>query len=1036
MPTFNFSVENKIVSHVGTNPHYVHGNTDYEVVVSFDEEWAGLVTFTARIRWVNHGLLEYRDIVFTGDSFNLPALYDMDYLEIGFFAGNKHTTTPAIIICDHSILDYDPTIDIPDPDVYAQILDLIQEGAVHGMSPYIGTNLHWYTWDDDQRAFVDTGITARGEVTIHAPYIGGNGNWYQFDASTETYIDTEVHAEGPQGTQGPKGDPGSPGVYTTYGSGLADVADGVDMMVSWSVLVPEPSTANPPTVGAIILFTQNSTVGKIVSVSAASRLVSVEYMSSYKGETGEQGIKGHPGIYTNSDIEMVEDLTLMDVAWSKLSPSPTVADPPIVGDPVFFISTSAIGIITAVRPTTASGPKFDVTYQSSLIGEDYILTDEDKQDIADIVKDDITIPTQLSELTDDSTHRVVTDAEKTAWDSKQGTIADLATIRSGAALGSTALQSVPSTYRLSSAQDAIDAGLSSRIDAIAAQSDVKDVVGTHAELLTYSTSSLTIGDVIKVLVDETKSDAECYWRFSSGNTWTFVGESADTYSKTSADALLDDKIDMAKERVYLEGTYSAQWMRGEGSLWGTDKTYGYHLEVPVVSGKTYYASGSRYSVNVPLGVIFDENDTVLGTFGPGNSAYEAVNDISFTTPAGSAKVVVNARRNSGGKNHPSVYSIDNAEQTGNSIDAGLKGKQSKVITWRSVGTSVMNKFIGTNVSSYKIAVQDRSGWNYVWVPYDRTKRYRVTGTSTENGSPALLVCADADGNPVSKMFDGNGPIIRKEYTIPPDTEYLYVNASSYATSNFRAKIEVAEERDITSFEAGKIGVFFGDSITSGNGVQIQPTVTPYLDYPTVVGELLNCTTYNGGIGGAGWRGSRGIDAKNVINCVVSGNFSTVIQSIQDLGLDEEQILQYNKIAALDFNSVDFVCFAYGTNDWTGGAAAENVKAAMAYCFETLLTAYPKLKIYVLTPIYRYKLGTDESYDSDTYTRSDSGLKLYDICEAIIEASRAAHVPCKDMYYESGFSQHNRAAYFKDGTHLNADGYAVFAEKVAKFIDSN
>ena len=39
---------------------------------------------------------------------------------------------------------------------------------------------------------------------------------------------------------------------------------------------------------------------------------------------------------------------------------------------------------------------------------------------------------------------------------KQGTISDLATIRSGAAKGATALQSVPSTYRTAAAQDTID----------------------------------------------------------------------------------------------------------------------------------------------------------------------------------------------------------------------------------------------------------------------------------------------------------------------------------------------------------------------------------------------------------------------------------------------------------------------------------------------------------------------------------------------------------------------------------------------------
>lgn len=58
----------------------------------------------------------------------------------------------------------------------------------------------------------------------------------------------------------------------------------------------------------------------------------------------------------------------------------------------------------------------------------------------DELLEDIDVPTALSELTDDSTHRLVTDAQKTEWSGKQDTISDLTAIRSGAALGATAVQ--------------------------------------------------------------------------------------------------------------------------------------------------------------------------------------------------------------------------------------------------------------------------------------------------------------------------------------------------------------------------------------------------------------------------------------------------------------------------------------------------------------------------------------------------------------------------------------------------------------------
>ncbi len=51
---------------------------------------------------------------------------------------------------------------------------------------------------------------------------------------------------------------------------------------------------------------------------------------------------------------------------------------------------------------------------------------------------DITVPTQLSELSDDATHRLVTDTEKSTWNGKQDAINDLTTIRNNASSGATA----------------------------------------------------------------------------------------------------------------------------------------------------------------------------------------------------------------------------------------------------------------------------------------------------------------------------------------------------------------------------------------------------------------------------------------------------------------------------------------------------------------------------------------------------------------------------------------------------------------------
>ena len=74
----------------------------------------------------------------------------------------------------------------------------------------------------------------------------------------------------------------------------------------------------------------------------------------------------------------------------------------------------------------------------------------------------------LSELETEAKENLVLaiNEVKNTADSKQDTISDLEAIRTGAAKGATALQSVPNTYRTAAAQDVIDNGLSGRVSAI------------------------------------------------------------------------------------------------------------------------------------------------------------------------------------------------------------------------------------------------------------------------------------------------------------------------------------------------------------------------------------------------------------------------------------------------------------------------------------------------------------------------------------------------------------------------------------------
>lgn len=82
-----------------------------------------------------------------------------------------------------------------------------------------------------------------------------------------------------------------------------------------------------------------------------------------------------------------------------------------------------------------------------------------------------------------------------------------------------------------------DNGLQTQIDALSAASDVKDIVGTYAELQSYDTSTLGNNDIIKVLDDSTHNDAPAYYRWSTTTqTFTYIGSESASYTKAQADA--------------------------------------------------------------------------------------------------------------------------------------------------------------------------------------------------------------------------------------------------------------------------------------------------------------------------------------------------------------------------------------------------------------------------------------------------------------------------------------------------------------------
>lgn len=124
-------------------------------------------------------------------------------------------------------------------------------------------------------------------------------------------------------------------------------------------------------------------------------------------------------------------------------------------------------------------------------------------------------------------------------------------------------------------RESADNGLQSQIDAITASSDVKDIVGTHADLEDYDTSTLGNNDIIKVLQDETQNDQTTYYRWNSTTqTFSLIGAEGPYYTKSESDTRFqaagsyvttntDQDITATKT---FKGQQKIQYGGGEGCL--------------------------------------------------------------------------------------------------------------------------------------------------------------------------------------------------------------------------------------------------------------------------------------------------------------------------------------------------------------------------------------------------------------------------------------------------------------------------------------
>ena len=219
MPNIKVTVAEKIATNMSPGVLIVCGNSDYTVTFTFDSEWTGIETKTARFLFYKQGKPWFTDTTFTGDTVQAPVLRGVEFVLVGAYAGELRTTTPARILCSRSILCDEGTEVADGPTrenlerLIAEVERQLESGAFIGPAGPAGADgtVAFEDLTDEQRE------SLRGPQGIQGPQ-GETGPQGEKGADgTVAFEDLtdEQHESlrGPQGIQGAQGEQGVSGVW-------------------------------------------------------------------------------------------------------------------------------------------------------------------------------------------------------------------------------------------------------------------------------------------------------------------------------------------------------------------------------------------------------------------------------------------------------------------------------------------------------------------------------------------------------------------------------------------------------------------------------------------------------------------------------------------------------------------------------------------------------------------------------------------------------------------------------------------------------
>ena len=390
------------------------------------------------------------------------------------------------------------------------------------------------------------------------------------------------------------------------------------------------------------------------------------------------------------------------------------------------------------------------------------------------------------------------------------------------------------TYR----EDA-DIDLQRQIDAISASSDVKDIVGTYAELQNYDTSTLSNNDIIKVLQDETQDDATTYYRWNATtSSFSLIGEEGPYYTKSETDVLLSDKQDTltAGTNVNItnnvisatDTTYSAgTGLDLTGTEFSVDNTVvAFKTDLPTVNNGIFkiqkngtdvasFTANSATDVTANITVPTNNNELTNG------AGYQTANDVATAISGKQDTLTAGTNISISGTTisaTDTTYSAGNGiSLTGTVFSADTDVLQTKLTAGTNI--DITNGVISSDGPTYTAG----SGLDLTGNEFSVDTSVVALKTDIPTISTATLKI-QKNGTDVATFTTNDPTPVTANITVPTNNNEL-TNGAGYQTAN-----------DVQTLISGK-----QDTLTAGTNIQINGTTISATDTKYTAGTGLTLT---------------------------------------------------------------------------------------------------------------------------------------------------------------------------------------------------